>query len=100
MARERMVTRTIKSAEVIYKAYNDELDTLETLTLIVTGIADKESAEGTARRMANKAGKPVLKILEVKITEQLYGMDEVEFLKYAVPMKPGDTRVPKKEDQR
>ena len=50
MARERMVTRTINSAEVTYKAYNDELDCLETLTLIVTGIADKESAEGTARR--------------------------------------------------
>ena len=99
MARERMVTRTITSTEVTYKAYNLSTDSIDTLKMVFTG---EDNALNIARQVERKVnGSKNLKFLKVtdaSTTEELYAMTEEDFLKYAVKIEKGATRVPKREE--
>ena len=93
MARERMVTRTIVSHEVSFKGYNLETQKVEDMT-VAFGVDTviKNDLKGLTiinDRMA-KEGKGVTAVMINSITdkETLYGMTEVEFLKYAKELPP------------
>ena len=96
MARERMVTRTICTSVISAKVYNSNVDNLETVTFTLTGFDTEQEAINQARRECTRQGLTFLKLLKVDTDKQLYGMKEVDFLKYAVPMNYGDTKVPEK----
>lgn len=100
MPRERMVTRTIASAIVKVKVYLEDTDEIKTVDVTVTGVSDKEQAFKAARTQVNRNLKQqFLKALSYEKTEKLYAMKETDFLKYAVEIQPGDTKVPDKEPE-
>ena len=83
MARERMVTRTIKSAEV-------EVMTIDTMTAEVRIIPyDAEPQENdekylkVLRKEHETETFKLVKVETVEIYENLYGMSEKEFKQYA-----------------
>ena len=96
MARERMVTRTICTSVITAKVYNSKDDRLETVTFTLTGFDTEQEAINQARRESAREGLTFLKVIKVDTDKQLYGMKEVDFLKYAVPMNYGDSKVPTK----
>lgn len=83
MARERMVTRTIKSAEV-------EVMTIDTMTAEVRIISyNTEPQENDEKylKVLKKENETetfkLVKVESVEIYENLYGMTEKEFKQYA-----------------
>lgn len=98
MARQRMVTRTIISNVITAKLYNELTDEMSIEAFTVTG---EKMTERDAKVYLHKkydAESPIqpLKVLKLEYKEQLYAMTEVDFLKYAVPIEPGATKVPEK----
>lgn len=98
MARERMVTRNIMSTEVTCKVYNLKTDELEKFTFTLTGEDNPETIKRTAERTLEKSGLKFIKVLDIKTTEQLYAMKETDFLKYAVKIEKGASRVPERDE--
>ena len=96
MARERMVTRTICTSVVSIKVYDPKADDLKVEKMTITGCDTEQEAINQARRECTRKGLSFLKLIHVDTDKQLYGMKEVDFLKYAVKMKPTDTKVPEK----
>ena len=84
MARERMVTRTIKSAVV-------EVMTIDTMTAEVKGIpymTEPQEKDEKYLKVLQKEHETetfkIVKVESVEIYENLYGMTEKEFKQYAV----------------
>ena len=96
MARERMITRTICTSVVSIKVYDPKADDLKVENMTITGCDTEQEAINQARRECTRKGLSFLKLIQVDTDKQLYGMKEVDFLKYAVPMNYGDTKVPEK----
>ena len=89
MARIKMVTRTMYTTLIMVKVANLEENRIEDDVLQVAGYyTDKEDKE---LQKAIKATYPdilVVKIDELEHIEKLYGMTEVDFLKYAKELPP------------
>ncbi len=89
MARERSVTRTINVTTV--KALTMDITSREVSTQDFTISGDTPSQE-TALKQAKKLYETsTLKIVAIEsmtTVEKLYGMSEVEFLKYAKELDP------------
>ena len=99
MARERMVTRTIVSTVVTAKAYNLSTDAFETIKITFTGDDNATNlARQTERKVNDSKNLKFLKIVDSSTTEELYAMTEEEFLKHAVKIEKGATRVPKRDE--
>lgn len=97
MARERMITRTISSAVAEVKVYNLITDAVETMSITVTGTTDKATVTKAVERQLSKSTTVrYLTIKDIKTVEKLYAMTEVEFLKHAVEIEAGATKVPQK----
>ena len=97
MARERMVTRTIASAKAEVKIYDLEKDEVRSMYITVTGTTNtKEVEQHVARRLSKTTTVRYLTIKSIEVTEKLYAMTEVEFLKHAVEIQPGAVKVPEK----
>lgn len=97
MARERMVTRTISSAVAEVKVYNLDTDAVETMNITVTGTVDKATVTKVVEKQLSKSTTHrYLTIKNIKTVEKLYAMTEVEFLKHAVEIEAGATKVPEK----
>lgn len=81
MARKRMVTRTIKFTTVKATLYDIESDEIKTVEYKLSG---EISADG-ALKVITKEHKDVrpLKVIEVKVHEELYGMPEEKFIELA-----------------
>ena len=98
MARERAVTRTINAIEVsaICMDINTMENTIEVLSL--TGeVPTDEQLLKKLRKLYETDTYKVVAIKNIKTTEKLFGMPEVEFLKYAKELDP-DTRKPLSND--
>lgn len=81
MARKRMVTRTITSTKAKATVYNIEKDEIQTLEYKLSG----ELSEDDALKAITKEHTEVrpLKVTEVTVQEELYGMPEEKFLELA-----------------
>ena len=81
MARKRMVTRTITSTKAKATVYNIEKDEIQTLEYKLSG----ELSADDALKAITKEHAEVrpLKVTEVEVQEELYGMPEEKFLELA-----------------
>lgn len=81
MARKRMVTRTITSTTAKATVYNIEKDEIQTLEYKLSG----ELSADDALKAITKEHTEVrpLKVTEVTVQEELYGMPEEKFLELA-----------------
>lgn len=81
MARKRMVTRTITFTTVKATVYDIESDEIKTVEYKLSG---EISADG-ALKVITKEHTDVrpLKVTEIKVQEELYGMPEEKFLELA-----------------
>lgn len=97
MPRERMVTRNIISTEVTALVYNLTTDKLENFKLTVTGEDNADVLKRTVERSLANSKKQFIKVIDASTTEQLYAMKEVDFLKYAVKIEKGASKVPDRD---
>ena len=81
MARKRMVTRTITSTTATATVYDIQSDEIKTLEYKLSG----ELSADEALKVITKEHKEVrpLKVMEVAVQEELYGMTEEKFLELA-----------------
>ncbi len=87
MARERQVTRTINNIEVTAICMNIETSAVENKTLTLTG--DTPTNEQALKQLKKQYESDTFKVVavkDIKVTEKLYGMSEIDFLKYAVEL--------------
>ena len=94
MARERQVTRTINSIEVTAICMNIETSEVENKTLTLTG--DTPTDEQALKQLKKLYETNIFKVVavkDIKVTEKLFGMSEIDFLKYAVELDT-ETRKP------
>lgn len=81
MARKRMVTRTITSTKATATVYNIEKDEIQTVEYKLSG----ELSTDDALKVITKEHKDVrpLKVNNVTVQEELYGMTEEKFIELA-----------------
>ena len=81
MARKRMVTRTITSTKAKATVYNIEKDEIQTIEYKLSG----ELSADDALKAITKEHTEVrpLKVTEVTVQDELYGMPEEKFLELA-----------------
>ena len=86
MARKRMVTRTITSTKAKATVYNIEKDEIQTVEYKLSG----ELSVDDALKAITKEHTDVrpLKVTEVEVKEELYGMPEEKFLELAEILPP------------
>lgn len=86
MARKRMVTRTITSTKAKATVYNKEKDEIQTLEYKLSG---ELSADDVLKAITKEhADVRPLKVTEVEVQEELYGMSEEKFLELAEILPP------------
>ena len=86
MARKRMVTRTITSTKAKVTVYNIEKDEIQTLEYKLSG---KLSADDVLKAITKRyADVSPMKVTEVEVQEELYGMSEEKFLELAEILTP------------
>lgn len=90
MARKRMVTRTIMSTKAKATVYNIEKDEIQTLEYKLSG---ELSAEDSLKLITKEHTevRPI-KVTEVTVQEELYGMPEEKFIELA-EILPSRTKV-------
>lgn len=90
MARKRMVTRTITSTTATATVYDIRSDEIKTLEYKLSG----ELSADEALKAITKEHKEVrpLKVTDVSVQEELYGMPEEKFLELA-EIIPSKTKV-------
>lgn len=90
MARKRMVTRTITFTTATATVYDIPSDEIKTLEYKLSG----ELSADEALKAINKEYKEVrpLKVTDVSVQEELYGMSEEKFLELA-EILPSRTKV-------
>lgn len=94
MARERQVTRTINAIEVTAICMNIKDMTPSEKTLSLTGdTPTNDQALKQLKKLYETDSFKVVAVKDIKVTEKLYGMTEVDFLKYAVELDT-ETRKP------
>lgn len=86
MARKRMVTRTITSTKAKATVYNIEKGEIQTLEYKLSG---ELSADDALKAITKEhADVRPLKVTEVEVQEELYGMSEEKFLELAEILPP------------
>lgn len=81
MARKRMVTRTIMSTKVKATVYNIEKGEIQTLEYKLSGDLSADDALKAITKEHTEV-RP-LKVTEVTVQKELYGMSEEKFLELA-----------------
>ena len=84
MAKERMVTRTIKTSTVLAKVYNLITDEIENYTFDFSGEElTTERAEKLFKDLLKDTNYTFIKIVQINYVEAVYGMLEVDFIRLA-----------------
>lgn len=87
MARTRMVTRTVKATIANVLCANAETGECFNQEYILTGKFNSDKEMNKAIDNAETDENIVrVKVVDVAVEEQLYGMPETEFIKYAKPI--------------
>lgn len=90
MARKKMVTRTITSTKATATVYNIEKDEIQTIEYKLSG---ELSVDGALKVITKEhAEVRPLKVTEVTVQEELYGMTEEKFIELA-DILPARTKV-------
>lgn len=87
MARKRMVTRTVKAVKVEALCLNTETAEPYNKEFVISGTPDDKFIEKFCRAEDTATEKFVAVVSKTEF-EELYGMPEDEFLKYAVVLPP------------
>lgn len=91
----KMVTRTILSTEVKALTANLSENVLEEVTYNIPGkITNKDKAMNILRKQYTTSSRIPTSVVELTISEKLYGMPEETFIEHAVELPP---RASKKE---
>lgn len=91
----KMVTRTILSTEVKVVTANLSENVLEEVTYNIPGkITNKDKAMNILRKQYTTSSRIPTSVVELTISEKLYGMPEETFIEHAVELPP---RASKKE---
>lgn len=91
MARERVITRTITTTDYVCLTVNMDTKQVEEITV---SIPSANTLTDKAKEKAIKAALPptntFVQVMAEREVEQLYGMPEAEFMKYAklMPNRP------------
>ena len=86
MARKRMVTRTITSTKATVTVYNIEKDEIQTVEYKLPGELSTDAVIKVIEKEHNEV-RP-LKVTEVTVQEELYGMPEEKFIELAEILPP------------
>jgi len=86
MARKRMVTRTITSTKATVTVYNIEKDEIQTLEYKLSGKLTADDALKAIKKKHTEVSP--MKVTEVEVQEELYGMPEEKFMKLAEILSP------------
>lgn len=87
--RKPMVTRTIISTSVTALCVNPQsAETFEQEFILTKKIADKDKVLKTVSKLYNTEDCTIVAIRELKEINELYGMDEVDFIKGAKKLDP------------
>lgn len=89
MARERSVTRTINVTTVKAITMNIETKEVSTQDFTISGdTPTQDLALKQAKKLYETSTLKIVAIESMNTVEKLYGMSEVEFLKYAKELDP------------
>lgn len=89
MARERSVTRTINVTTVKAITMDIETKAVSTQDFTISGdTPTQDSALKQAKKLYETSTLKIVAIESLETVEKLYGMTEVEFLKYAKELDP------------
>ena len=99
MSRMRMVTRTINVSKVKALCINTETCEVSGLELELTGETyTKEKALKDLKKVYDTANLKVVDVKEITVTEEIYGLSEIEFLKVAKKLDPATRKILESED--
>lgn len=90
MARKRMVTRTITFTTATAAVYDIQSDLIKTLEYTLSGNLSADQVMKAITK-EHKEVRP-LKVIDVSVQEELYGMPEQKFLEFA-EILPSKTKV-------
>lgn len=89
MARERQITRTINVTTATAVCMDITTMENETRALVITGdVPSQDKVLKDLRKLYDTDTFKVVAIKEMTTVEKLYGLSEVDFLKYAVELDP------------
>lgn len=81
MAKERMVTRTVKRTEITCKVANTETETINSHIFTIAGVyKDEKKLFKVAKYFIDDETHKLVSIVSATVKECLYGMPEVEFI--------------------
>lgn len=93
MARERMITRTIKETNVSVMCVDVTIGEVFTYDYVLTGEFQKnEDIMKALKKEHETADFKLVNIQSVETVEKLYGMAEADFIKLAKELPPRDTK--------
>ena len=83
MARERMITRTIKNTHGKMVVINNENGDIHNEDFILSGELSKVDALKLLRKIHESEDESIGGVIEIEVQEVLYGMPELEFMAHA-----------------
>lgn len=92
MARRPMVTRTIQSTKVNVLCLDvSDGEPCNVEVVLPRTYKDEAAMLKEAKKLIDTDTVKAVHIVDVEVTENLYGMDEADFIKYAKPVTRGKT---------
>lgn len=91
MARERMVTRTVSETTVTVMCVNVTTAEMENKVYTLGQVSNQSDALKALKKLYETDTFKLVAVVSMEVTEQLYGMTEVEFIKLARKLPPRST---------
>lgn len=91
MARERMVTRTVSETTVTVMCVNVTTAEMENKVYTLGQVSNQSDALKVLKKLYETDTFKLVAVVSMDVTEQLYGMTEVEFIKLARKLPPRST---------
>lgn len=88
MARERMVTRTVSETTVTVMCVNVTTAEMENKVYTLGQVSNQSDALKALKKLYETDTFKLVAIVSMTVSEQLYGMTEVEFIKLARKLPP------------
>ena len=87
MARERMVTRTIIESKVTAMVCDTKQGVCSDKVFKLTAVNDADVALKLLKKHFDTDEQIIVTVKSIEVSEVLYGMPEIDFIKYAQPME-------------
>lgn len=98
--RESMVTRTIKSTNVVAMVADILSGSIVNKEYTLAGtFEDEKSLNKALAKVANTETETAVKVIETSVQETLYGMPEQEFIRSAKVLPPRGTKTTENPEQ-